>query len=65
MIFDQSASLYQLENDTITENDPMTMDEEYEVLRIARLPENLQQPAVEGKLNQFNAIPSYVEQNME
>ena len=39
-----------------------TMDEMYERLRIASLPEPLQQLVYQHHLDQFEAVPSYVEQ---
>jgi hypothetical protein len=39
-----------------------TMDEMYERLRIASLPEPLQRLVIQHHLDQFEAMPSYVEQ---
>jgi hypothetical protein len=45
----------------ITE-EPETMEEAYESLRIASLPEELQRLVLLHTLDQFEAVPSYVEQ---
>jgi len=42
--------------------EPETMDEMYQRLRIQALPERLQQLALLHYLDQFQAVPSYVEQ---
>lgn len=47
----------------ITEDDPPTLDEEYEIQRIASLPPRQQEMAIESLINRFNATPSYVETN--
>ena len=47
--------------DVITEDDPLTLDEEYELQRILSLPENLQHLAIEHKQNQFDAMTPYTE----
>ncbi len=46
-------------NDEITEDDELTMDEQYEARRILSLPENLQTYAIEHKQNELDAMPSY------
>jgi hypothetical protein len=42
--------------------EPETIDEMYERLRIQALPERLQQLVLLHYLDQFQAVPSYVEQ---
>ncbi len=46
---------------TVTE-EPETIDEMYERLRIQALPERLQQLVLLHYLDQFQAVPSYLEQ---
>lgn len=50
-----------LYNARITEDDPLTLDEEYEIQRIRALPEALQPLAVEYHLNTYQALPPYTE----
>jgi hypothetical protein len=45
--------------EVITEDDPTTVEEEWEAQRIASLPENLQRYAVEHKQNELDATPAY------
>jgi len=41
----------------ITEDDPLTLEEEYELQRINSLPPRQQQMAIESLVNRFNATP--------
>lgn len=49
----------------ITEDDPDTLDEEYEQSRISQLPEALQRLAITHHLDQWEAEPSIVERNAQ
>lgn len=49
----------------ITEDDPPTLDELYEQVRMSSLPESLQRIAINHQLDQWEAAPGIVERTSE